>query len=100
VAAIAAMLTQDGGHVVNISTSLVDHANSSEPSALALLTKGVLAAVTRSLAIEYASRGIRVNAVSLGVIRTTRHLVDNDGVLAGLHPRWVGWVSSAMSSTR
>ena len=84
--AIAAMLTQGGGHVVNISTSLVDHANSGVPSALASLTKGGLGAVTRSLAIEYASRGIRVNAVSLGVIRTSMHPVDTHETLAGLHP--------------
>jgi NAD(P)-dependent dehydrogenase (short-subunit alcohol dehydrogenase family) len=59
-AAVTAMLAQgDGGHVVNISTSLVDHANSAVPSALASLTKGGLNAVTKSLAIEYAGRGIR-----------------------------------------
>jgi NAD(P)-dependent dehydrogenase (short-subunit alcohol dehydrogenase family) len=84
--AIAAMLTQGGGHVVNISTSLVDHANSGVPSALASLTKGGLGAVTRSLAIEYASRGIRVNAVSPGVIRTSMHPADTHETLAGLHP--------------
>jgi NAD(P)-dependent dehydrogenase (short-subunit alcohol dehydrogenase family) len=84
--AIAAMLRQGGGHVVNISTSLVDHANSGVPSALASLTKGGLGAVTRSLAIEYASRGIRVNAVSLGVIRTSMHPADTHEALAGLHP--------------
>ena len=65
--------TDGGGHVVNISTSLVDHANSRVPSALASLTKGGLNAVTKSLAIEYAARGIRVNAVSPGIIRTPMH---------------------------
>jgi NAD(P)-dependent dehydrogenase (short-subunit alcohol dehydrogenase family) len=72
-AAVAAMLRNDGGHVVNISTSLVDHANSAVPSALASLTKGGLNAVTKSLAIEYAGRGIRANAVALGVISTPMH---------------------------
>ena len=68
-AAIAAMLAQgEGGHVVNISTSLVDHANSAVPSALASLTKGGLNAVTKALAVEYAGRGIRANAVALGII--------------------------------
>jgi NAD(P)-dependent dehydrogenase (short-subunit alcohol dehydrogenase family) len=84
--AIAAMLTQGGGHVVNISTSLVEHANSGVPSALASLTKGGLSAVTRSLAIEYASRGIRVNTVAPGIIRTSMHPVDTHEALAGLHP--------------
>jgi len=68
--AIRQMADQGSGHVVNVSTSLVDHADSTRPAALASLTKGALAAVSRSLAIEYASRGVRVNAVSLGVIRT------------------------------
>ena len=84
--AIAAMLDGDGGHVVNISTSLVDHANSAVPSALAALTKGGLNAVTRSLAIEYATRGIRVNAVSPGIIRTPMHPAETHDTLAGLHP--------------
>jgi NAD(P)-dependent dehydrogenase (short-subunit alcohol dehydrogenase family) len=56
------------------------------PSALASLTKGGLNAVTRSLAIEYASRGVRVNAVSPGVIRTSMHPADTHESLAGLHP--------------
>ena len=68
--AIRQMVTQGGGHVVNITASLVDGANSDSPSALASLTKGGLAAVTRSLATEYASRAVRVNAVAPGVIKT------------------------------
>jgi NAD(P)-dependent dehydrogenase (short-subunit alcohol dehydrogenase family) len=68
--AIGEMATRYGGHVVNITATLAEVANSSAPSALAALTKGGLAAATRSLAVEYASRGIRVNAVSPGVIQT------------------------------
>ena len=68
--AIPQMATRGNGHVVNISTSLVAHARAASPSALTSLTKGGLEAVTRSLAIEYAARGVRVNAVALGVIRT------------------------------
>jgi NAD(P)-dependent dehydrogenase (short-subunit alcohol dehydrogenase family) len=64
------MRSEQAGHVVNISTSLVDHARSDSPAGLASLTKGGLDAVTRSLAIEYASHNVRVNAVSLGVIET------------------------------
>jgi NAD(P)-dependent dehydrogenase (short-subunit alcohol dehydrogenase family) len=70
---IAQMLTQRGGHVVNISASIADHADCVEPTALTALTKGGLAAVTRSLAVEYASRGIRVNAVAPGIIQTPLH---------------------------
>jgi NAD(P)-dependent dehydrogenase (short-subunit alcohol dehydrogenase family) len=71
--AVAEMLNQGAGHVVNITTTLVDNASSSAPSLLTALTKGGLAAATRSLAIEYASRGVRVNAVSPGIIQTPMH---------------------------
>ena len=87
--AIAAMLRNDGtrrGHVVNISTSLVDHANTAVPSALASLTKGGLNAVTRSLAIEYAASGVRVNTVALGIIRTPMHAAETHDALATMHP--------------
>ncbi|MEV0344955.1 SDR family oxidoreductase [Nonomuraea sp. NPDC050680] len=83
---VEAMLTQGGGHLVNITTSLVDHANSKVPSALASLTKGGLNAVTKSLATEYATRGIRVNAVAPGVIRTPMHPAETHEFLADLHP--------------
>ncbi len=86
-AAVAAMESGGGGgHLVNISTSLVDQANSQVPSALASLTKGGLNAVTKSLAVEYASRGIRVNAVALGVIRTPMHDPSTHAALAKLNP--------------
>jgi NAD(P)-dependent dehydrogenase (short-subunit alcohol dehydrogenase family) len=84
--AIRQMVEQGGGHVVNVSTSLVDHADSSRPSALTALTKGGLVAVARSLAIEYASRGVRVNAVSLGVVRTPLHDAGAYAGMAALHP--------------
>jgi len=84
--AIRQMVRQGGGHVVNVSTSLVDHASGDRPAALPVLTKGGLAAVARSLAIEYASRGVRVNAVSLGVIRTPAHDPATYAGLAALHP--------------
>jgi NAD(P)-dependent dehydrogenase (short-subunit alcohol dehydrogenase family) len=70
---IVEMLKRGRGHVVNISAAVADHAISSAPSVLTALTKGGLASATRSLAIEYASRGIRVNAVSPGVIQTPVH---------------------------
>jgi NAD(P)-dependent dehydrogenase (short-subunit alcohol dehydrogenase family) len=71
--AIAEMLKRGGGHVVNITATLAEVADSGTPAVLTALTKGGLAAATRSLAIEYASRGIRVNAVSPGVIQTPMH---------------------------
>ena len=84
--AIRQMLAQGGGHVVSVSTSLVDHARSAAPAGLASLTKGGLDAVTRSLAIEYATRGIRVNAVSLGVIKTPMHDASEYDAMAAMHP--------------
>ena len=52
-------------------------ADSSTPAVLAALTKGGLVAATRSLAVEYASRGIRVNAVSPGIIQTPMYPADS-----------------------
>ena len=84
--AIAEMEKQGSGHVVQITTSIVDHAMAGLPSVLASLTKGGLAAATKSLAIEYAKSGIRGNAVALGVIKTPMHPVETHAQLATLHP--------------
>ncbi len=84
--AVRQMLTQGSGHVVNITTTLVNQPVKGVPSALASLTKGGLDAVTRSLAIEYADKGIRVNAVAPGVIKTPMHSPASHSFLAGLHP--------------
>ncbi len=81
---IPSMVAQGSGHIVNMSTTLAENADSSRPAALPALTKGGLVAAARSLAIEYASRGIRVNAVSLGVIRSDMD-ASYDG-LAEVHP--------------
>jgi NAD(P)-dependent dehydrogenase (short-subunit alcohol dehydrogenase family) len=82
----AEMLKQGSGHIVQVTTSLVDHANSNVPSVLASLTKGGLNAATKSLAIEYASKGVRVNAVAPGVIKTPMHSPETHEFLAKLHP--------------
>jgi NAD(P)-dependent dehydrogenase (short-subunit alcohol dehydrogenase family) len=84
---IGEMARRYGGHVVNISATIAEVANSKAPSVLAALTKGGLAAATRSLAVEYASRGIRVNAVSPGIIQTPMHPADScDGLGDRLPP--------------
>jgi len=75
--AITEMLARGRGHVVNITATLADRASSTSPAALTALTKGGLAAVTRSLAVEYAARGIRVNAVSPGIIQTPVHPAES-----------------------
>lgn len=84
--AAAEMLKQGSGHIVSITTSLVDQPIAGVPAALASLTKGALNAVTKSLAIEFAQSGVRVNAVSPGIIKTPMHPPETHAALAGLHP--------------
>lgn len=84
--AIAEMEKHSSGHVVSVTTSLVDHAIDGVPSVLASLTKGGLNAATKSLAIEYAKKGIRVNAVSPGIIKSPMHPPETHAALGGLHP--------------
>lgn len=81
-----AMLTQGSGHIVSITTSLSDHAIAGVPTVLANLTKGGINSATKALAIEYAQSGIRVNAVSPGVIKTPMHAPQTHEFLANLHP--------------
>jgi NAD(P)-dependent dehydrogenase (short-subunit alcohol dehydrogenase family) len=83
---IRQMLQQQSGHIVNLSTSLVDQPFAGAPCALQLLTKGSLNAVTRALAIEYAAQGIRINTVSPGVVNTPMHEKDDHELLSQLHP--------------
>ena len=84
--AIAEMATRYGGHVVNITATLAEVADSGTPAVLAALTKGGLAAATRSLAVEYACLGIRVNAVSPGMIQTPLHPAGRYDDLGGRLP--------------
>ncbi len=84
--AVRQMLRQGRGHIVNITTSLVDQPLATVPAVMASLTKGGLDAVTRALAIEYAQQGIRVNAVSPGIIKTPMHAVETHAFLNKLHP--------------
>ncbi|HKT29095.1 SDR family NAD(P)-dependent oxidoreductase [Dyella sp.] len=84
--AVAEMEKQRSGHIVNITTTLAEYAIDGVPSVLASLTKGGLNAATKSLAIEYAKRGVRVNAVAPGVIKTPMHAAETHETLASLHP--------------
>ena len=84
--ALARMAAQSSGHIVNVTASLVDHALEALPAAMASLTKGGIAAATRALAIEYAKRGIRVNAVAPGMIKTPMFPPDLYERFGALHP--------------
>jgi NAD(P)-dependent dehydrogenase (short-subunit alcohol dehydrogenase family) len=97
--AIATMAGRHGGHVVNVSATLAEVASSGTPAVLAALTKGGLASATRSLAIEYASHGIRVNAVSPGIIQTPVHPAESyDGLGSRLPPLGrVGQISDVVN---
>jgi NAD(P)-dependent dehydrogenase (short-subunit alcohol dehydrogenase family) len=97
--AIAEMEKQGSGHIVQISTSLVDNPSAGVPSVLASLTKGGLNAATKSLAIEYAKRGIRVNAVALGTIKTPMHPIETHAQLDAQHPiGYIGEISDAVDA--
>jgi NAD(P)-dependent dehydrogenase (short-subunit alcohol dehydrogenase family) len=100
-AAIRKMEPRGAGHIVQITTSLTDQPINGVPSVLASLTKGGLNAATKSLAIEYAARGLRVNAVSLGVIKTPMHGPETHAALATLHPIGrMGEIEDAVGAVR
>jgi NAD(P)-dependent dehydrogenase (short-subunit alcohol dehydrogenase family) len=84
--AITEMASRYGGHVVNVTATLAEVADPGTPAVLAALIKGGLTAATRSLAIEYAAYGIRVNAVSPGIIATPVHPAENYEHLGRLPP--------------
>jgi NAD(P)-dependent dehydrogenase (short-subunit alcohol dehydrogenase family) len=85
-AALRHMAAQGSGHVVSITTTLVERADVRVPSALASLTKGGVAAATRALAVEYAAAGVRVNAVSPGAIKSSMYSPEEHAALGALHP--------------
>jgi NAD(P)-dependent dehydrogenase (short-subunit alcohol dehydrogenase family) len=84
--ALRIMERQGRGHIVNMAAALAEQPLRAAPAALASVTKGGLAAATRALAIEYASRGIRVNAVAPGIIDTTVLGTDVQAALTPLQP--------------
>jgi len=84
--AVKQMESQGSGHIVQITTSLVDQPINGVPSVLASITKGGLNAATKSLAIEYAARGIRVNAVAPGIVKTPMNPPEMHAALDKLHP--------------
>ena len=85
--AIKQMLAQKtGGSIVNITSAMVEHPIAGINASVAMLTKGGLEAVTRSLAMEYAKQGIRVNAVAPGIVDTPMHKDDPKDFLRTLQP--------------
>jgi NAD(P)-dependent dehydrogenase (short-subunit alcohol dehydrogenase family) len=83
--AVRLMERQGSGHIVNITTTAAEQPIGGSPALLASLTKGGLNAATKALAIEYGPCGIRVNAVSLGIIRTQSSSYAGLESMAPLH---------------
>src|SRR4029077_20264913 len=71
--AVAQMRKQKSGHVVSISTTLVDQPLAGAPISLPVITKSTIPAFSRALAMEYVGDGIRANAISPGVVNTPMH---------------------------
>jgi len=84
--ALRVMAPAKAGHIVNIGTSLSTQPVTGVPSALPILIKGGIEAATRSLAIEYAPLGIRVNTLAAGFIDTPMHAPETHGFLEALSP--------------
>jgi NAD(P)-dependent dehydrogenase (short-subunit alcohol dehydrogenase family) len=80
------MLKQKSGSVVSITAALADHPIAGVNASLSMITKGGLNTVTRQLAIEYAKRGIRFNAVAPGAVDTPMHKNDPKDSLWALQP--------------
>ena len=84
--AVAQMRKQKSGHVVSISTTLVDQPLAGAPISLPVLTKSTMPAFSRALAMEYVADGIRFNTVSPGVVNTPMHANNDHTFLKTLHP--------------
>jgi NAD(P)-dependent dehydrogenase (short-subunit alcohol dehydrogenase family) len=84
--AASQMRLQKSGHIVNITSSIVDQPVAGLTGSLINLTKGGLESVTRALAIEFARDGVRFNAISPGVVNTPMHKVEAHEFLKKLSP--------------
>ena len=84
--AASQMRLQKSGHIVTITSSIVDQPVAGLTGSLVNLTKGGLQSVTRALAIEFARDGVRFNAISPGVVNTPMHQVEAHDFLKQLSP--------------
>jgi NAD(P)-dependent dehydrogenase (short-subunit alcohol dehydrogenase family) len=73
-AAIPHMLTAGHGSIVNISSRQAERASAGYAAYVA--SKGGLNALTRSIAVDYAKRGIRCNTISPGYVLNDRRDAD------------------------
>jgi NAD(P)-dependent dehydrogenase (short-subunit alcohol dehydrogenase family) len=84
--AVKKMLKRKSGSVVTITGALADNPIAGVNASVSMITKGGLNTVTRELAIEYASEGIRFNGVAPGTIATPLHKDDPKDFLRTLQP--------------
>jgi NAD(P)-dependent dehydrogenase (short-subunit alcohol dehydrogenase family) len=85
--AVKQMLAQkSGGSVVTITAALAANPIAGIKASVAMITKGGLETVTRSLATEYAKEKIRFNAVAPGVVDTPMHTNNPKDFLKTLSP--------------
>lgn len=80
------MRKQKSGHIVSISTVLVDQPLAGAPISLPVITKSTIPAFSRALAMECVADGIRFNTISPGVVDTPMHANDDHELLKKLHP--------------
>jgi NAD(P)-dependent dehydrogenase (short-subunit alcohol dehydrogenase family) len=84
--AVTQMLKQGSGAVVSITAALADQPIAGVNAAVPMITKGGLNAVIKSLAIEYARKGIRFNAVAPGLVDTPMHKNNPKDALKTMQP--------------
>lgn len=77
---------RSGGSIISITAALADNPIAGINASIPMITKGGIHAITRSLAIEYAKDGIRVNAIAPGVADTPLHRNSPKDFLKTLSP--------------
>jgi NAD(P)-dependent dehydrogenase (short-subunit alcohol dehydrogenase family) len=77
---------KSGGSIVCITAALADNPIAGSPASVAMMTKGGLNAIVKSLSSEYAKEHIRFNAVAPGVVDSPLHANNPKGVLEKLSP--------------
>lgn len=87
-AAVPEMKKRGGGAIVNVGTTLIEHAIAGFPASGALASKAALHSLTHQLAAELGQDNIRVAAIATGIIDTPLHAkqgIEDANNLAGLH---------------